>query len=540
MPFVKKAKKIGFNLASVVDSARVNARAERASRQAELESDFQRAIADGLSYEEQVQFRQEQIEEEKASAFTDKDFVLKLTKSVTSTKKLARFGRYRTTYQKSLQNLSAGKVNEESVLQSLKEMLKVTTDSALRTEMETNITKQETAIKESRDAILSNKVKKAKFDGTANVLQSALSEVQGARLAAQLNGNDDEVTAHDVTLSALQGQLSTTRISDAISDYEVKSVTAGNKTDDKLNFFDAEIGDSNDTAPVRIGNRTYNSEREFWELERNTYLTGESKTFGSFTSEMKQEITDELAGDAVRFGSPTQVSLDTAQATFDGYVARPGLELHIERIRAIQSDVMSRAVDLLAKDVVAKATDNLEFKGGVATLENIQARYNVDTSSYQTGLEKQLLALPEDVFPIEEKRELAPDVEVPTPVVEAPVTTEAPPEPPPEPEAPALPEPTEPAQPPAAVEPPADLTVEPLPPTEEEPPPVQEEEPIAEPVPPPPPPEPTPTPTPEAEPRRATLINRSLPEDDPKRRRVVVVDSDEAQQAFGEGFELET
>jgi len=211
-------QKFAIDLTSVVNSSIAATKAIRRSSQASKEAEFQRAIANGLSYEEQLAMRKTQLDEEKKSSFADNEYILSLEKSISDTTKLNRFNKYRTNYSSALAELNSGKINEEVYLNTLKSNLNGITDPELRLEIQNDISAAEKSVKTYHDSILSNQVKKAKYDGTKTVLEDAISKVNVARTKALINGNEDEVTAYDETLSALTSQITAVKVSDTITD----------------------------------------------------------------------------------------------------------------------------------------------------------------------------------------------------------------------------------------------------------------------------------------------------------------------------------
>jgi len=348
---------------SIIVNGSINAvKKTRSTEQARKEAEFQRAIANGMSYEDQVAFREKQLKEETDSSFADIDYISKLEKSVADTKKLSRFNRYRTRYAELVTELSAGKINEQSYLESLKQNLNGVNDEDLRLEIQNDIVTATQKVKEYQDTILGNQVKKAKYDGTQSALNDAISRVNSARMQAVISENDDEVSAYDETLAALQGQLSTTKIQDSITDFQVRSITRGVNPTEKLNFINNEIQKADPNVEVKIGDRTYANAQQFWTLERDNFLAGNSQVFGDFFSELKATAKNAVDANAAKFGYPTQVVLDQTLSYFNDLRAKPEIAPFIGKLDITQATVMAEAVDKLAKTVNDIATNNLSFK----------------------------------------------------------------------------------------------------------------------------------------------------------------------------------
>lgn len=419
--------KVSANLANIVDGAIQAAKAERKNEAARTEAEFQKAIADGsMSYDEQIKFRENQLVEEGKSTFVDEDVKKTITDSITSLKKLNRFNKYRTKYAEALGELSAGKTNEIQYLDTLKSTLVGVDDPELRLEIQGDIVTAEQKVKTYNDTILTNQVKKAKYDGTQTALNDVIARVKNARANAQINKNDDEVTAYDETLSALDSQLSTVRIQDSLTDFQVRSSTRGVSPMEKLNFINDQISISNPNQPIKIGDRAYTSAQQYWQLERDSFLAGSSDVFGNFFNELQTYTKNSVDANAAKFGYPTQAVLDDAINTFNGLKARPEIAPFVNKLDITQAAVMSDAVDKIAKVVNAVGTNNLTFKEADTQLQNIGSKYGIDVSSYRLQLDEQLRNLARaGILDEAEAAALAPNVNVELPKIKGVTPTPA-------------------------------------------------------------------------------------------------------------------
>lgn len=373
---------IVINLQSIVQSASATIKQERQNSQFKKEAEFQRAVADGLSYAEQVKFRQQQLQDEKASPFSDPEYVSKLEESVSKTKKLERFDKYRTKYSQTVGDLSSGKINEKKYLATLEEAIKGVEDPELRLEIQNDITEARKKVKEYDDTILSNHIKKLQYDGTQKTINETISEVATARMLASVNGSESETSAYDETLAALRSQLATTKVQDAISDYQVTSETRGTGAMEKLNFIGQQIADADPSSPVRIGGRVYASAQQYWNIEREGYLSGMSKTFGNFFEEIDAEAKNKVGVSTSKVGFPTQSVLDSVDNTFKEIASRPEMQPYLQRLETVRASTMSEAVDKFAKKVIDAAETSLSFDLAAPQIKSAGTKYGVDTSYY--------------------------------------------------------------------------------------------------------------------------------------------------------------
>lgn len=396
--------KISVDLSDVVSNSIEAVKAVRKSERARKEAEFQRAIASGLSYEEQISMRESQLKEEKESSFSDFEYISSLEKSVADTKKLSRFNKYRTRYAESLGELSAGKINEEQYLSVLRNQLSGVDDPELRLEIQGDVTAAEGRVKTYKDTILSNQVKKAKYDGTRAALTEVIARVNTARAQASISGNEDEATAYDETLSALQSQLSSVGIQDSITDFQVRSSTRGTSPVEKLNYINSEIQKSDSNTPIKIGDRSYTSAQQFWSLERDNFLAGSSQIFGNFFDELKVHVKNTVDSDAVKFGYPTQSVLDDALQTFNELRAKPELAPFVNRLDITRATVMSEGIDKYANQLIvtSQGTSDFSFKQADAEIQKIGTKYGVDMTARRVQLQNLSLSdknIPETAVP---------------------------------------------------------------------------------------------------------------------------------------------
>ena len=424
--------KISSDLNIIVIGAISAVKKTRSTEQARKEAEFQRAIADGMSYEDQVSFREKQLQEEKESSFSDIEYVSRLEKSVADTKKLSRFTKYRQRYADTLTELSSGKINEQQYLDTLKSSLNGIIDPDLRLEIQNDIVEAEKLMKEYNDTILGNQVKKAKFDGTQKVLNDAMTSVRSARAQALISDNQDDVTAYDETLAALESQLFGVRAQDAISNFQVQSSTRGTSPIEKLTFINSQFTNADPNRAIRIGDVSYRSAQEFWNLERNAFLSGSSQTFGDFFNELQTYVDNQVNSATVRTGFPPQFVLDDVVNTFNSLKSRPEVAPFVNRFDIIQSTVMANAVDKFAKKVIDAADATQQYDFAINQLKNLGEKYGVSTEVYTSSLFDRVRGLENaGLIPEGTAAGIAPKINLEVPEIKkpeppAPITTPAP------------------------------------------------------------------------------------------------------------------
>lgn len=382
-----KKSGISINIGNLVDGAVRAVKATRSAEQSRREAEFQKAVADGMTYEAQIAFREKQIQDANDSEFADPAYITSLEKTIAETKKLNRFNKYRTNYAQSLAEMNAGHINAVQYADRLKSLLDSTTDPDLQLEIQGNITQAETAVTTYKKTILDNQVKLAKYDGTKAVLETAVQRVKDARANAAIGGNDDEVAEHDATLASLNSQLVQVKAEDVVNSLVVAGTFSTFNTKEKLNTLNSQIEASDAITPVTINGKSYASEKQYWELTRNAYISGNgSGIFADYFNDLNTANDSRIKGDVAKFGFAQTGTILGMKAELESLKAKPEFAPYLPQIESIQAQTISAAVDTIAKVIVDRADYTGEFVKADTALKSLTNTYGVDTSLHQLTL----------------------------------------------------------------------------------------------------------------------------------------------------------
>lgn len=385
-------KTFSVNLGQVVRESITAIQAVRRSESAKKEADFQAAVSAGMSYQAQVEYREQQLAEASTSAFgVDEGYVADLKDSIGSLKKLKRFNDYRSKYAEALGDMNEGKINAKVYRDRLQSMFDTATDPELRLEIQGNLSQADTEVKRYEDTILSNQIKRAEFDGTEKVLKGVIRKVKDARAKASLNGTEDEVTAYDATLSSLNSQLTTARIEDAVNDMTVASATRGINASGKLKTLNDEISRADEDSPITINGKRYDSAQEYWTSTRDLYLAGQgSGLFGDYFGELDNEYSQKINGDVARYGYTPATTIQSINQDFANMVVKPEFAPFLDRVKNMQSVAVAAAVNTMAKTVIDRAVYTGDYKTADATLQRLGQQFGVDTQNFRLDLGNKL------------------------------------------------------------------------------------------------------------------------------------------------------
>lgn len=389
---IKLKKSFLVNVGAVVQNATAAAKSARAAVQSKQEADFQTAVSNGMSYDAQIAFRQEQINAEQSSTVPDTDYIAQLQSSVQSIQKLNRFTKYRAKYQTSFAALKAGTETAQQHLDLLNNLLSTTTDPALREEIQSNIVEASAEVKQNQDDILQNQVKKAQYDGTASILSSTIASIKDKKALATLHGDEDQASALDVTLSVLNQQLNKVNVEDVMDKLNVAAVSKGGVSPmSKLSTLNNQIASANNTDPVTIDGKTYDSVAAYWTQTRDAYLSGNgSGLFNDFFKELSNTYSDKVNAAVARDGFATTLTLDGIKSETDLLKSKPELAPFLDQVNNLQAITLANAFDTTAKTIIARAAYTGDFQGADTALQNYSTKYGVDSQSYRLTLGNQL------------------------------------------------------------------------------------------------------------------------------------------------------
>jgi hypothetical protein len=388
---VELNKTFSVNIGAVVDNSISAVQAIRRMRYVEMETLFQQQVAEGLSYDGQIAFLENQLKTERETSFQSPDLIGELEKRIADTKRLKRFNNYRTKYQDILQELKAGKANAKEQLSQLKGLLNSAGDDAeLRLEIEGDITTMEQQVKEADDAMVQNQLKRAQYDGTEKVLSEAIALVKDKRSKALFEGLDDEASAYDTWLTVLNKQLNETRIVNTINDIDVKANTKGLTARGKLDELNAEIRKADRNTPIVIDGVTYNSTQEYWTNTRDAYLAGTgSGLFSDFFREIDGEYTERINAAVKRDGLVTTVVFDRIHSEFADLKNRTELQPHLERVQNYEALIQGTALESTANSIIDRVSITGDYRGADQALQMYQNKYGANADAYRLRLSGQ-------------------------------------------------------------------------------------------------------------------------------------------------------
>ncbi len=361
--------KVSVDLGNIVDNAIVSVKAVRYTEQSRKESEFQKAVANGMSYEAQLQFRQDQLAEEKTSPISDPTYITQLETSIESTKKLSRFEKIRNKYKASLDDYVSGK---ESISQHIS-ILQDTYDTEQDPDMRTEIRDLLSSAQKEKSTIELNAIKNratvATKDNSAQLIDQSINEITNRRSLASINQNDDEVAMWDDTLIALKSSKAKLQIENGLNEITFQSNRYNLKSTDKLNILNNYIGTADASSPVTYDGVTYPSLKDFWQNKQSEYIGN------GYFDDVKKEMDAQTATIAAssQFGQIPVSRINAVNDFYNGLKARPEFSPYVDKIEQNRVDNMNKMVSDLAESIYGEADatgDQAKAQTAITTLES--------------------------------------------------------------------------------------------------------------------------------------------------------------------------
>jgi len=355
---VERVKEFTINLGEIIKARLENFASSRAKIRAREESDFQTRIVDeDLSLDEQLAYRQAQLEKEKGAVYPDQDFIKEIESSIALTKRLVRQKKFRDKYFDLQEELASGKKGLEDMLVFLENELqgggygsemKETIQSAIVTTKE-NITKQNRAV---FDAYITF----AEKDKTLASIDKAVSDLTKELNKIEVLKNPELLTSYQLKLRSFQKMRKEVEIEN-----KSNAMVIGLLKQDldhpslhKLSAFSKFVSEGAD-VPVNIDGVHYNSEREYWETTLNNYVQN------NFASEFAAEIKNKVYKSYNETGIITNSILADVKSSFDKLKTNSALaNFQGVMVTAIQ-DASKDIIDLKVKEIENKYALDKEF-----------------------------------------------------------------------------------------------------------------------------------------------------------------------------------
>lgn len=394
---IDQATRITIDLGGRVNAELRAFSAVRSRERAANEARFYELVADqGLSYADQLDIRQDMLARELDKASPDNEYISNLRKNIAEIRKLRRFEEIREDYLDSYDQLIAGKKNLREHQDFLESQLEDTTDPELRTELRQELSRIREQVTQEEVNTLKNRITVAEKDGTVSTLKDIIKDVKKRRGFAKSNGNDEEVSMWDISLTSLNQQLGQVEIANKVHDINFNIERNGMGAMEKLDELNNNIADADDGAPVTINGTNYTSAKDFWTQTRNAYLSGQGSVlgFGNFFSEIEGEVKAKVdtVGAVNSFGMVPLSTLDAIANDYKELSTREEFEPFAEKLQQSQIAALSYGTGAAATAVTESAVQTLQAQSGINLLSFFESRFGVNLTAQKFDLGNKVLA----------------------------------------------------------------------------------------------------------------------------------------------------
>ena len=370
----------------------------RESIQGKNEANFQRKVMEeGMSYQDQADYRQKQIAKEKGEKYPDTGFLEELKNSLSNLKQLSRYEKLRKDYSDGYTQYKEGKLSIDSLTDNLKGLIAKENDPTLKTELEKNLSNIKIEKVNSERQALVNRITLAQKDKSIILIDKALAEITTKRSSAYLVNDMEMVSYYDVQAQSLESQKLDIQTQDKLHDFDLKITKSGGTAMQKLSLLESSINVADKITPITIDNIQYASEYEYWSGLKERYISGNGggvfvDFLGEFSAEKKVAI-DTLSA-TNDYGYVPMSFLTSMDNEYKNLLSRPDFEIYASRVDSARIENLSLGVDRVAKAVLADAVIDMDFEKGETALKNIQEKFGLSTASYASDLYYQKLQIP--------------------------------------------------------------------------------------------------------------------------------------------------
>ena len=381
---VERVREFLLDLGDIVKMRIDNFSIARKRIQAGEEANFQRRILDNdLSYRDQLDYRQRQLEVEEERVYPDGKFIEEIKTSISSFKKLIRRRDYRDSYLAFLTDLASGKKTLVEHLEYLQNALSESWDTEIRDDIREQIVKVTGQVREQERKIVDSQIAFRTKDRTAASLDEAMDLVKKQLNKPEVQKDRSLMVGYEQQLATLTKEKLEVEIEDKATWMAISSLTQDRENASlwKLEVFSGLRDKAGMDVPVNVGGTRYASEREYWQTTLNGYIQS------GFANEYVKENKGEAAVIWNKLGLLPNSYLDKLVANNQLIKSHAELQNFQRTIVLATQESIINALDLKAKDLTAKYYLNepdiaieRDYEQAKQELENLKILFGADYS----------------------------------------------------------------------------------------------------------------------------------------------------------------
>lgn len=392
----------GEGLDAFVETSLKNYQRQLSIRNASDELNFNTAVLEqNLSLEDQLDYRKEQLKR----VSDDPDERKRVRQEIAGLNDRIEAKKFSDAYTVKLIEFENGASSLDSVINWLQDRKDNTTDPSILGEIDKQLISQTTARFALQDTVLKAQTDWATKDKSPTVIDAQITRVTSAKNQAMLSGNTAQATIYDLQLSALTRAKTENSIDSAAKNFAVATMSGYLNSTSLLDQYNQKISGAATSGAFTIGGVTYNSEKEFWQFKRDSYIADDSANglFSRLSSEQNTNLKTRASQNLL-----TNDDLTKATSVFTSLASRPELQSYAQKIDTYKQDVLQTGIDLRSTTIQNQYAIDYDVNKAVASLNGLKAlggnvdaattKVLTDAATIKTGQVSNILQVSQDLL----------------------------------------------------------------------------------------------------------------------------------------------
>jgi hypothetical protein len=374
----KKRLQLGNTITNQVSSFVNQRNAIRSKEEAEF---YRKVVDSGLSSGAQKEYWQERIMKEKEKNVPDNVYIRKMRTEITSLNKLIRADKFTKAYLESFEELKMQKKNINDHLRFLEDSLEGATDVELKDAIQEKITEAKISAFETRNRVIENRATYAIQNKSIPMIDKSIDDVEKERAKALAIGDEDSLLKWENKLNALNNAKATQTIQDTFNDLEINQMQKPLTAEGIMDFYIDNLNNAVGNGPVNINGTRYDSLKDFWQGELNTYM--ETKFFTAY----QNEATSKLNKASKTLSPILEKQIKEMNIDMDRLSNIDEIKAFTDKFEQLRTTLNFDAVSALGNKVFDDYrsgrlgdTSSENYEKAINKLNNLNSLYNVDVS----------------------------------------------------------------------------------------------------------------------------------------------------------------
>lgn len=370
----------GDSLEAFVSNLAFTFKTQLSSRNTEDEVNFNRQVLENdLSLEDQLEYRKDQLKR----VSDDPAERSRIRKEISDLKNRIQQKEFSDEYTQKLVDSESGITSIDSVISWLEDQRANTNDPTILANIDKSLIEKNAEKFTLTKNLLTNQTDYALKDRTDSVLNTQISRVTSAKNKALLADDATLASSYDLQLQSLMKAKSENDIHKNVKNFAVASITGYATATKLLDAYNNEIANSNpNSGPVKIGDVTYSSAKEFWTYKRDSYVADNSES--GFFSRFNNEVNTDVKLASSKNALDRNLLAESAKK-YDMLAGRPELAGYDTRLATVKQDTLQTGANLISDQLVNRYAVDYDLNKAVSSLNSLKA-LGVNTDSAYTKI----------------------------------------------------------------------------------------------------------------------------------------------------------